>query len=52
MLFVSLLLLSLWLCGLVADFMMGGFIHLLAVSAVAIVFARADHHRASYRHSR
>lgn len=49
MLLVSLLLLTLWLGGLVADVTLGGFVHLLAVSAVAIVFARADHHRATYR---
>ena len=52
MLLVSLLLLTLWLSGVITNVMMGGWVHLLAVSAVAIVCARADHHRATYRPSR
>jgi hypothetical protein len=40
MLFVSLLLLTLWLGALVLDVTMGGLIHLLAGSALGIVLAR------------
>ena len=44
MLFLSLLLLILWLGSLAADLTMGGLVHLLALSALTIVLVRGDRH--------
>ena len=38
MVVISLLLLTLWLTSMVVGFTLGGLIHLLAISAIAIVF--------------
>jgi hypothetical protein len=43
MLVLSALLLTLWLCALALDVAMGGWVHLLAVTALSIVLARKTH---------